>query len=73
MMRLTIQSIELGTANAMVHAHHRHSRPVVGHLWSLGAFGPDWVLHGAAIAALRAAAEARLAAIASPAAKEARR
>ncbi len=37
--RLLTQPVALSTANPYVHAWHRHSRPVVGHLWSLGLFG----------------------------------
>ena len=33
--------IELGEANAFVSAHHRHHKPVVGHLFSLGAVAKD--------------------------------
>jgi hypothetical protein len=36
--------IDLGEANAFVTAHHRHHRPVVGHLFSIGAaMGDDIV------------------------------
>lgn len=35
--RLTHVRIELAEANAFVQQHHRHHRPVVGHLFSLGA------------------------------------
>ena len=43
------QPIGLATANAFVHAWHRHSRQVVGHLFSLGLFDEDLTLHGVAI------------------------
>lgn len=43
------EPIALATANAYVIAWHRHSRPVVGHLYSLGLFGADLTLHGVAI------------------------
>lgn len=36
--------IELAEANAFVSAHHRHHKPVVGHLFSLGAVATDWAL-----------------------------
>lgn len=36
MRRLTHVRIELGEANAFVERLHRHHRPVVGHLFSLG-------------------------------------
>lgn len=35
--RFTIERIELGEANAFVAEHHRHHKPVIGHLFSLGA------------------------------------
>lgn len=44
-----VQPIDLGTANMLVKAHHRHAQPVIGHLFSLGLFDHDWNLHGAAI------------------------
>lgn len=34
---MTIERIELGEANAFVREHHRHHKPVIGHLFSLGA------------------------------------
>ena len=37
MSRLRHVRIELAEANAFVRRHHRHHRPVVGHLFSLGA------------------------------------
>lgn len=36
-MKLRHVRIELGEANAFVTEHHRHHRPVVGHLFSIGA------------------------------------
>lgn len=48
-MSATIQPVALGTANRFVRAYHRHSRPVIGHLFSLGLFGDDLTLHGVAI------------------------
>lgn len=36
-MRLSIERIDLGEANAFVRQHHRHHKPVIGHLFSLGA------------------------------------
>lgn len=35
--KLSIERIKLGEANAFVTALHRHHKPVVGHLFSLGA------------------------------------
>src|SRR5258708_4470611 len=35
--KFTIERVELGEANAFVCQHHRHHKPVVGHLFSLGA------------------------------------
>ena len=46
---MNVQPVSLATANTFVHAWHRHSRPVVGHLFSLGLFGDDLALHGVAI------------------------
>ena len=37
-MRLTIEPIAFATANTFVAHHHRHSKPEVGHLYSLGAW-----------------------------------
>lgn len=46
--RLRVVPLELPEANAFVARHHRHSAPVVGHRWSIGAaLGDD--LHGVAI------------------------
>lgn len=33
--------ISLGEANAFVRAHHRHHKPVIGHLFSIGAATTD--------------------------------
>jgi hypothetical protein len=46
---LTTQPIALGAANRFVAAHHRHSRPVVGHLHSLGLWSGPLDLRGVAI------------------------
>jgi hypothetical protein len=35
--RLTVERVGLDEANAFVAQHHRHHKPVVGHLFSLGA------------------------------------
>lgn len=35
--KMTIERIGLDEANAFVSAHHRHHKPVIGHLFSLGA------------------------------------
>lgn len=35
--KLTIERIGLDEANAFVREHHRHHKPVVGHLFSIGA------------------------------------
>lgn len=37
MKRFSIERLELAEANAFVHQHHRHHKPVVGHLFSIGA------------------------------------
>lgn len=37
MKRLTVERLELAEANAFVEQHHRHHRPVVGHVFSIGA------------------------------------
>lgn len=42
--RLTVERLELGEANAFVREHHRHHRPVVGHLFSLGASLADKIV-----------------------------
>ncbi len=44
-----VQPVSLSAANRYVHAWHRHSKPVVGHLYSLGVFGDDLIMHGVAI------------------------
>ena len=36
--------IELAEANAFVHQHHRHHKPVLGHLFSLGAVLGDTIV-----------------------------
>jgi hypothetical protein len=36
-MKLRHVRVDLGEANAFVAEHHRHHRPVIGHLFSLGA------------------------------------
>ena len=36
-MKLTIERLELAEANAFVREHHRHHKPVVGHVFSIGA------------------------------------
>lgn len=36
-MKLVHVRVDLAEANAFVEAHHRHHRPVVGHLFSIGA------------------------------------
>jgi hypothetical protein len=36
-MKLTVERLELGEANAFVREHHRHHKPVVGHIFSIGA------------------------------------
>jgi hypothetical protein len=36
-LRLTVEHIDLAEAQAFVRIHHRHSKPVVGHLFSIGA------------------------------------
>jgi hypothetical protein len=37
MSKMTIERLELAEANAFVREHHRHHRPVIGHLFSIGA------------------------------------
>jgi hypothetical protein len=34
---MTVERLELAEANAFVREHHRHHKPVVGHIFSLGA------------------------------------
>lgn len=43
-MRLTVVPIPLDEANAYVDRHHRHSNPVVGHKFSLGAAMGDEIV-----------------------------
>lgn len=42
--KFTIERIDLGEANAFVTEHHRHHKPVVGHLFSLGAAMGDKIV-----------------------------
>lgn len=42
--RLELIRVDLDEANAFVSAHHRHHKPVVGHLFSLGAALDDKVV-----------------------------
>lgn len=44
MTRLRHVRIELAEANAFVSEHHRHHKPVVGHLFSLGAVFGDKIV-----------------------------
>lgn len=44
---MTIERLELGEANAFVRAHHRHHKPVIGHLFSIGAATSDSLDGGA--------------------------
>lgn len=39
--KFTIERLELAEANAFVREHHRHHRPVVGHVFSIGAATVD--------------------------------
>lgn len=48
-MTLRLTPIDLRTANAFVATHHRHSKPVCGHKWSVAA-ADDSGLRGVAIA-----------------------
>jgi hypothetical protein len=43
-LKLTHVRIDLAEANAFVTAHHRHHKPVVGHLFSLGAVDGDKIV-----------------------------
>lgn len=43
-MKLTHARIDLAEANAFVTAHHRHHKPVVGHLFSLAAIASDKIV-----------------------------
>ena len=36
-MKLTVERLELAEANAFVKQHHRHHKPVIGHVFSIGA------------------------------------
>lgn len=44
--KFTLLRIDLAEANAFVAEHHRHHKPVVGHLFSLGASAKDGVIDG---------------------------
>ncbi len=46
---MDIAPISLGAANQFVAIWHRHARPVVGHLWSLGLWADLMELQGVAI------------------------
>jgi hypothetical protein len=46
--KMTIERLDLGEANAFVREHHRHHKPVIGHLFSIGA-ALDGVIVGVAI------------------------
>jgi len=48
-VRIVIEPIRLADAQAFVVAHHRHARPVTGHLWSLGLWAGPLDLRGVAI------------------------
>lgn len=48
-MNLHIVPLTLSQANTMVADLHRHHKPAVGHRYSLGVFGDDGIVHGAAI------------------------
>ena len=43
-MKFTIERLELAEANAFVAQHHRHHRPVVGHVFSIGASLDDKIV-----------------------------
>jgi hypothetical protein len=47
--RLAVVHVELEEANAFVDVEHRHSDPVTGHKFSLGAVDEDGALRGVAI------------------------
>lgn len=47
--RLTLVHVELDYANAFVEAHHRHSDPVAGHKFSIGAKDEAGSIRGVAI------------------------
>jgi hypothetical protein len=36
-VKLTVERLELAEANAFVREHHRHHKPVIGHVFSIGA------------------------------------
>lgn len=42
--RFTIERLELAEANAFVAQHHRHHKPVVGHVFSIGAAVADRIV-----------------------------
>lgn len=46
---MNVQPITLAVANNFVASHHRHSKPAVGHLYSLGLFADVLDLRGVAI------------------------
>jgi hypothetical protein len=46
--KMTIERLDLGEANAFVREYHRHHKPVIGHLFSIGA-ALDGVIVGVAI------------------------
>lgn len=48
-MNLSIRPLTLREANAYVAVHHRHSKPVVGHRFSIGVSDDGGVLHGVSI------------------------
>ena len=48
-MRLIIEPIAFATANTFVAHHHRHSKPEIGHIYSLGAWADLLDLRGVAI------------------------
>jgi hypothetical protein len=50
-MPLLITPISLEEANAFVEAHHRHHKPVVGHLFSIGAVMDDQIVGVAIVGA----------------------
>ena len=46
---MNVQPIGLDVASWFVNSWHRHARATVGHVFSLGLFGPDLSLHGVAV------------------------
>lgn len=46
---MTVDHVHMDAANRFVAAHHRHSGPVVGHLWSLGLWAGPLDLRGVVI------------------------